>query len=241
MGRNICIRLGILLLASLFSMYVCATDWPRQRAAMVSQLQQAYTGPDLAVEDEKVLKAMRRVPRHEFVPRSQRDQAYADRPLPIGHGQTISQPYMVALMAQLARIEAGHKVLEIGTGSGYQAAVLADAGARVFTVEIIAPLAESAAERLERLGYEQVFSAEQDGYYGWPEHAPFDSIVVTAAAAHLPPPLIQQLKPGGRMVIPVGPRWGLQQLMVVEKTPQGDVHTNSLLSVRFVPLTGGPE
>jgi protein-L-isoaspartate(D-aspartate) O-methyltransferase len=188
--------------------------------------------------DPKVMDAMGRVPRHEFVPALVRPFAYENRPLPIGHGQTISQPYIVALMSDLIGLERGDRVLEIGTGSGYQAAVLAEMGAEVYTIEIIEPLGEEAAERLKRLGYGQVRSRVDDGYYGWEGAAPFDGIVVTAAASHVPPPLIRQLKPGGRMVIPVGSRFMVQQLLLVEKDEEGEVTSRQILPVRFVPLTG---
>ena len=187
----------------------------------------------------EVMRALGRVPRHEFVPPEREDQAYENRPLPIGYGQTISQPYIVALMTDLLGAGAGSTVLEVGTGSAYQAAVLAELRVRVFSVEIIAPLAEAAARRLERLGHDGVDVKLGDGYYGWPEHAPFDAIIVTAAADHVPPPLVRQLAPGGRMVIPVGPRFGIQRLLLVEKgDEEGEVFARSILPVRFVPLTG---
>jgi protein-L-isoaspartate(D-aspartate) O-methyltransferase len=188
--------------------------------------------------DPKVMDAMRKVPRHEFVPRQERREAYENRPLPIGHGQTISQPYIVALMTDLLEPKRQHKVLEVGTGSGYQAAILAELAAEVFTIEIIEPLGNVAKERLKQLNYKNVHVRIGDGYYGWEEHGPFDGIVVTAAASHIPPPLIQQLKPGGRMVIPVGSRFMVQQLVVVEKDATGKLTTRQILPVRFVPLTG---
>ena len=188
--------------------------------------------------DPKVMDAMRKVPRHEFVPGQVRDKAYENRPLPIGHGQTISQPYIVALMTDLLEPKRQHKVLEVGTGSGYQAAILAELVAEVFTIEIIEPLGNEAKERLKQLNYKNVHVRIGDGYYGWEEHGPFDGIVVTAAASHIPPPLIQQLKPGGRMVIPVGSRFMVQQLVVVEKDAKGKLTTRQILPVRFVPLTG---
>lgn len=188
--------------------------------------------------DPKVMDAMRKVPRHEFVPRQERREAYENRPLPIGHGQTISQPYIVALMTDLLEPKRQHKVLEVGTGSGYQAAILAELAAEVFTIEIIEPLGNAAKERLKQLNYKNVHVRIGDGYYGWEEHGPFDGIVVTAAASHIPPPLIQQLKPGGRMVIPVGSRFMVQHLVVVEKDAKGKLTTRQILPVRFVPLTG---
>jgi protein-L-isoaspartate(D-aspartate) O-methyltransferase len=187
---------------------------------------------------EHVLQAMREVPRHEFVPDAYRDAAYEDRPLPIGHGQTISQPFIVALMTDLLKPEPDHVVLEVGTGSGYQAAVLSRLVASVYTIEIVEALGEQAAARLHRLGYRNVEVRVSDGYYGWKEHAPYDGIIVTAAATHIPLPLIRQLKPGGRMVIPVGMPFATQQLMLVEKQADGEVRTHQLLPVAFVPLTG---
>ena len=188
--------------------------------------------------DRRVLEVIERVPRHLFVPASQQRHGYENRPLPIGHGQTISQPYIVALMTDLLRPEPGHSVLEIGTGSGYQAAVLAQLARKVYTMEIIEPLGIQAKERLARLGYDNVEVEVADGYYGWPSQAPFDGIIVTAAASHIPLPLVRQLKPGGRMVIPVGTSFLTQQLMLIEKRPDGSVLSRQLLPVRFVPLTG---
>lgn len=188
--------------------------------------------------DQRVMEVMGRVPRHEFVPIEERVAAYENIPLPIGHGQTISQPYIVALMTDLMELKPDSRVLEVGTGSGYQAAILAELCDQVFTIEIIKPLAEEAAERLQRLGYDHIHLRIGDGYYGWKEEAPFDVIIVTAAASHIPPPLIKQLKPGGRMVIPVGSRFMVQQLLLVEKGEQGEVTTRQILPVRFVPLTG---
>jgi len=186
--------------------------------------------------DTAVLDAMRRVPRHAFVPAAQRDLAYANRPLPIGFGQTISQPYIVALMTDLLRLAPGARALEIGTGSGYQAAVLAELGHQVYTIEIVSALAEQAATRLSDLGYDAVHVRRGDGYYGWPEAAPFDGIVVTAAAPQIPPPLLEQLKPGGRMVIPIGAAFLVQQLTLIEKSADGKIRTEALLPVAFVPL-----
>ena len=188
------------------------------------------------VRDTKVLEAMREVPRHRFVPESQRAYAYEDRPLPIGHRQTISQPYIVALMTELAAIEPGDRVLEVGAGSGYQAAVLAQMGARVFSIEIVPALAKQARETLDALGYgSKVTVRLGDGYAGWPSEAPFDAIVVTAAPPAIPEPLRQQLKVGGRLVIPVGEFY--QRLKVVTRTPKG-FRERSVAPVRFVPMTG---
>jgi protein-L-isoaspartate(D-aspartate) O-methyltransferase len=186
----------------------------------------------------RVTAALNQVPRHAFVPPDQQPSAYQNRPLPIGHGQTISQPYIVALMTELAQPQPDHKVLEVGTGSGYQAAVMARLVRTVYSMEIIEPLGLAARERLQTLGYRNVEVRLADGYHGWEEHAPYDTILVTAAASHIPPPLIRQLKPGGRMVIPVGAAFLVQQLMLVEKNADGTVSTRQILPVAFVPLTG---
>lgn len=187
--------------------------------------------------DRRVINAMRTIPRHLFVPADLRTAAYANRPLPIGYGQTISQPYIVALMTDLLRVDAGDVVLEVGTGSAYQAAILSPLVKHVYTVEIVEPLAQQAKARLQSLGYRNVTARHADGYNGWKEAGPFDAIIVTAAATHVPPPLIQQLKPGGRMVIPVGGPFATQSLMLVEKTANGKVRTRQVLPVAFVPLT----
>jgi protein-L-isoaspartate(D-aspartate) O-methyltransferase len=189
------------------------------------------------VVDPRVLEALRRVERHLFVPAPLRPAAYGDHPLPIGHDQTISQPYVVALMTELARVGPGARALEIGTGSGYQAAVLSLLAKEVYTIEIVEPLAKEAADRLARLGYRNVTVRAGDGYRGWPEHAPFDAILVTAAPPELPQPLLDQLAMGGRLVAPIGPEGGEQQLVVVERTPAGLKRT-SVIPVRFVPMTG---
>ena len=186
-----------------------------------------------------VMDAIDRVPRHELVPPEIADLAYENRPLPIGHGQTISQPYIVALMTHLLGLESHHRVLEIGTGSGYQAAVLAELVRRVHTIEIVPPLARQAEERLPRLGYGNVEVRLGDGYYGWREAAPFDAIIVTAAASHVPPPLVEQLAPNGVLVIPVGEQFSVQMLLLVRKHADGEVSVRQILPVRFVPLTGG--
>jgi protein-L-isoaspartate(D-aspartate) O-methyltransferase len=193
-------------------------------------------GPTL---ERKVLAVMGDVPRHLFVPPGRQDSAYENRPLPIGNGQTISQPYIVALMTDLLRVKPGDRVFELGTGSGYQAAILAKLAREVYTVEIVAPLGTQAAERLALLGFANVRVKVADGYYGWPEHAPFDAIMVTAAASHVPPPLVRQLKPGGRMVIPVGTSFLTQHLLLIEKATDGTLTTRQVLPVSFVPLTGG--
>jgi len=191
------------------------------------------------VRDEATLRAMRAVPRHRFVPPELVELAYEDHPLPIGLGQSISQPYIVAYMTELVRPRPGMKVLEVGTGSGYQAAVLAEAGCTVFTMEIFGELAASAQERLNRLGYARVSVRHGDGHDGWPSAAPFDAILVTAVGDHIPPALIDQLKPGGQMVLPVGSVYGTQHLILVEKGKDGAVRTRSLLPVAFVPMLHG--
>jgi len=207
------------------------SDYAADRAEMVVQ-----QIADRGVRDTRVLSAMRKVPRHEFVPDAEKRHAYRDMPLPIGEGQTISQPYIVALMTELARPEKSHRVLEIGTGSGYQAAVLAELVEHVYTIEIEPSLAQRAAEVLQKLGHENVTVRAGDGYAGWAEHAPYDIIMVTAAPDHIPQPLIDQLKPGGVMVVPVGPRFATQELRVLEKDAAGKVISTSVTPVRFVPL-----
>jgi len=211
------------------------SEFGEERAHMV-ETQMVQRRP--SIRDNEVLEAMRQVPRHLFVPWSSKRMAHGDHPLPIGHGQTISQPYIVALMTEALQLKANAKVLEIGTGSGYQAAVLSELTPLVFTMEIITPLADTAGERLQKLGYHTVKVRVGDGYFGWPEEAPFDGIIVTCAAGHIPPPLISQLRQGGRMVIPVGGVYEVQRLMVVTKDRDGRVRTNELLPVRFVPMTG---
>jgi len=193
------------------------------------------------VRDSATLAAMRRIPRHEFVPPEYRTRAYRDSPLPIGYDQTISQPYIVALMTETAGIRPGMKVLEIGTGSGYQAAVLAEIGARVFSIELLEPLAASAAARLARLGYAGVTVRRGNGYLGWPAEAPFDAVIVTAAPEEIPAPLTDQLKPGGRLVIPVGGVGAVQQLLLVTRDADGTLHRQPLIPVRFVPMREPPE
>lgn len=188
--------------------------------------------------DSRVMAAMRQVPRHEFVPHPLRYQAYANGPLPIGLGQTISQPYIVALMTDLLNPKADDVILEVGTGSGYQTAVLSQVVKQVYSVEIIKELSSSAAQRLEDLGYNNVSLRSGDGYFGWPEQAPFDGIIVTAAAPHIPQPLIDQLKIGACLVIPVGREYGFQQLKVLQKTSADKIVSNTVLGVSFVPLTG---
>ena len=216
----------------------CGTpDEAARRATMLQEIRSTYRSAGTGRPDEAVLQAMGRVRRHEFVPPELEASAYDNRPLPIGSGQTISQPYIVALMTDLARVKKGDRVLEVGTGSGYQAAVLAEMGAAVHTIEIVPALAETARERLARLGYAGVSVVAGDGYEGIPAYAPYDAIVVTAGAAHVPPALLSQLKPGGRMVIPVGDPMGYQELAIVEKAADGSVKARTVIPVRFVPLT----
>jgi protein-L-isoaspartate(D-aspartate) O-methyltransferase len=210
-------------------------DYERARDEMVARQIEAR-----GVTHEGVRRAMRQVPRHEFVPAEYRRLAYDDRPLPIGHEQTISQPYIVAVMTELIAPEPGDRILEVGTGSGYQAAVAAELVAEVYSIELIPELAVSAAERLRRLGVDNVFVRAGDGYLGWPEHAPFDGILVTAGADHVPEPLIEQLAVGGRMVIPVGDTQGVQVLRLIEKRPDGTIDSRDVVTVRFVPLLREP-
>ncbi|UCG58091.1 MAG: protein-L-isoaspartate(D-aspartate) O-methyltransferase [Phycisphaerales bacterium] len=190
------------------------------------------------VHDPNVLKAMRIVPRHAFVRAEELRYAYNDHPLPIGLGQTISQPYIVASMTESLKLKPDAKVLEIGTGSGYQAAVCAEISKEVYTIEIVEELAKTAKERLEKLGYKNVFTRAGDGFFGWKEKAPFDAIIGTAAAGRIPPPLLEQLKPGGRMILPQGNAWTLQYLVLVTKDEKGKIQRRRVMPVRFVPMTG---
>lgn len=219
-----------------------ADSYADLRLAMVSEIEADARRTSIYIDkkalDQRVMQAMASVPRHEFVRLDEKPDAYKNRPLPIGYGQTISQPYIVALMTDLLKPAPNDTVLEVGTGSGYQAAILARVVKQVYSIEIIEELGEQAASRFKQLGIQNVTSRISDGYYGWEEKAPFDAIVVTAASTHVPAPLIQQLKPGGRMVIPVGGSFQVQQLMMVEKTREGKVTTRQILPVRFVPLTG---
>jgi protein-L-isoaspartate(D-aspartate) O-methyltransferase len=215
---------------------------PIVRAENLTDARQRMVREQIAardVKDPRVLQALETVPRHEFVPAELRGSAYEDRPLPIGHGQTISQPYIVALMSEQLMLKPNAQVLEIGTGSGYQAAVLGQLAAEVYTIEIVSPLASRAWETLRRLGYHNVHVSPGDGYQGWPDAAPFDAIIVTCAPDHVPEPLVEQLKEGGRMVIPVGD-FGAQELYVLEKR-DGKIKKKAVLPVRFVPMTGKAE
>ncbi|HZF95475.1 MAG TPA: protein-L-isoaspartate(D-aspartate) O-methyltransferase [Allosphingosinicella sp.] len=211
----------------------------RRRMAMQVENLVATSGARAGTQlSRPVADSLRRVPRHLFVPEALRADAYQDRPLPIGHEATISAPTIVALMTQLLEVAPEHRVLEIGTGSGYQAAILSGLVREVYSIEIVAPLAASAAARLAELGYANVTVRAGDGYAGWPEHAPFDRIIVTAAAPHVPQPLVDQLRPGGRMVIPVGAGED-EQLMLIVKDARGHVSRRAILPVRFVPLVRG--
>ena len=223
----------LLLFITLLFISLQEDPYKSQREEMVKNQIEAR-----GVKDKATLKAMRTVKRHFFVPKDSQDDAYDDGPLPIGYGQTISQPYIVAYMTEIIKPKPNYKVLEIGTGSGYQAAVLSEIVDKVYTIEIVTQLSNSAKERLIRLGYKNVEVKNADGYYGWKEYAPFDAIIVTAAAEYIPPPLIEQLKEGGKMIIPIGSPFFTQTLMLVEKKG-GDITTESLLPVRFVPLTRG--
>ncbi len=238
--RSILRTLG--LVAALAGGSAQAQDpYARARAALLKEIEAMArdTGGETgrAIFSARVMGAMAKVPRHRFVPASYGPQAYANRPLPIGHGQTISQPYIVALMTELLDADAGDTVLEIGTGSGYQAAVLAELVQQVYSIEIIEPVGKNATALLQQLGYKNIETKIGDGYIGWPERAPFDAIIVTAAAPHIPPALVAQLKPGGRMVIPVGADGEVQFLHVMVKQADGSISTQRSLPVRFVPLT----
>jgi len=234
--------LGILGLTAATFCVDAADDFETLRARLVMEISQdvtdtrGYIGKNSL--DERVMRVLGTVGRHRFVPADLQSQAYENRPLPIGYGQTISQPYIVALMTDLLNPSAGDVVLEIGTGSGYQAAILSRLVKQVYSIEIIPELAKSASKRLQRLGFENVEVKNADGYHGWQEHAPFDAIIVTAASSHIPPPLVSQLKPGGIMMIPVGPVFQVQQLTLVTKSRGGKLTTRQVLPVRFVPFTG---
>ena len=229
----------VMAVSALCAAATLAAEFDAERRQMVQEIaaMAASVARETGIEkfNPEVLEAMETVPRHEFVPDDQRAAAYRNRPLPVGHGQTISQPFIVAMMTELLGVKPTDRVLEVGTGSGYQAAVLAVLAREVYSIEIIRELGESAAAALKRLGYANVVTRIGDGYQGCPEHAPFDGIMVTAAPDHIPPALIEQLKPGGRLVIPVGDL--VQDLMVVEKKPDGTTTSTAVVPVRFVPLT----
>ena len=236
------ILLVIAQLVLMSSMAAVSDEYENQRqqmvAAIVDDVEITAKYINKKSFDQAVILTMNTVPRHEFVPDYLRSVAYENRPLPIGHGQTISQPYIVALMTDLLQPEPDQSVLEIGTGSGYQAAVLSHLVAQVYSIEIIEPLGKATTQLLKQQGYNNIETRIADGYNGWLQHAPFDSIIVTAAISHIPPPLVKQLKNGGRMVIPVGTRFQTQYLTLVEKDMQGNVTTRQLLPVYFVPFTG---
>src|SRR5512143_3510629 len=235
MSRLARVLAALLLLALTAPIAAAADEFDRERRALIDEIdalaRETARETGRRAFDPRVMAVMGTVPRHRFVPAGEVRNAYKNRPLPIGYGQTISQPYIVALMTDLMRLRHGDAVLEIGTGSGYQAAILAELAARVCTIEIVEPLAREAEARLRALGYARVRTRVGDGYYGWQECGPFDAIMVTAAASHVPPPLVRQLKPGGRMVIPVGAPFLAQQLMLVEKRADGTVATRQLLPV----------
>lgn len=238
--------IGGLFVATCAAMDAVAQDrYAIDRARMIDEIARtvretrAETGR--AALPDAVVEALRQVPRHRLVPPGEEPDAYRNVPLAIGHGQTISQPFIVALMTDLLDVKPGDKVLEVGTGSGYQAAVLAQMGAKVYTIEIVEPLGKRAAERLAELGYRDVVTRIGDGFRGWPEAAPFDSIIVTAAPTEVPPALVEQVKAGGRIVIPIGASGGVQTLYVMEKERDGTLTRRRVLDVRFVPLTGEAE
>jgi len=236
--------IGILIIFSLFFLVPThasdETKYQKRRARLVKEIQASVRDTESYIGKSSlnplVMKVMGNLPRHDFVPASQKPFAYFNRPLPIGHGQTISQPYIVALMTDLLDVGPNDKVFELGTGSGYQAAMLSELVKEVYTVEIVPELGRSAKKRFQQLGYHNIKSKVGDGYYGWKENAPYDAIIVTAASNQIPPPLLEQLKPGGNMVIPVGAPFTIQQLVLVKKDKQGKIHTQQMLPVRFVPI-----
>ena len=230
-------RAALVLAAFLCCTVAGQTDMTGMIDAIRDDVRRTRGITGVAQLDPRVVQALQDVPRDEFVPERAKTAAYVNRPLPIGHGQTISQPYIVAIMTHLMNTEPGDRVLEIGTGSGYQAAVIAEIVDTVYTIEIIPELAESADERLQRLGFGNVHVKAGDGWYGWPEAAPFDAIIVTAVGEDVPDKLVEQLRPGGRMVLPIGSDWD-QNLAVVEKDDAGEIKMRYVLPVRFVPLTG---
>lgn len=242
LGKRTTLLTSVLLAAAMNSWAIGEETFEQEKRALWADVdrQISYLRAELGWDrlSPAVKRALSNVPRHRFVPEEQRRYAYANRPLPIGYGQTISQPLIVAAMTELLQVGPGDKVFELGTGSAYQAAVLDALETKVFSVEIVAPLGERARQTLDALGHETVQTRIGDGYFGWEEQAPFDAIIVTAASDHIPPPLIRQLKPGGRMVIPVGSRYLTQKLVLVTKSDDGKVTTRELMAVTFVPLTG---
>ncbi|MCK5188364.1 MAG: protein-L-isoaspartate(D-aspartate) O-methyltransferase [Deltaproteobacteria bacterium] len=239
--KNFVTLLFLLLNTFLYGDIIDA-HYDKQREKLIEIIKQEvkntseYLGKDKL--DKRVIDAINSVPRHKFVPFYSRLYAYKNRPLAIGHGQTISQPYIVAIMTDLLNLKPSDRVLEIGTGSGYQAAIAAQIVKEVYSIEVIEPLGLEAKKRLTQLGYNNIKTRIADGYYGWKEHAPYDAIIVTAAAGHIPPPLLKQLKPGGTMIIPVGDFMFVQKLILIQKDQKGDLTTRQIMSVRFVPLTG---
>jgi protein-L-isoaspartate(D-aspartate) O-methyltransferase len=233
---------AIVLIGLLISRQTFAEDWSKMRQEMVKAVEsdtydtRHYLGK--AKLNASVIKALGNVPRHLFVPEHSQHDAYLNRPLPIGKGQTISQPFIVALMTDLLEVDESSKVFELGTGSGYQAAILAELVKEVYTIEIVKSLGEKAAELLASLGYANVHVRVGDGFFGWPEQAPFDGIIVTAAGIDVPPALIEQLKPDGKLVIPVGEQYAVQHLLVITKHADGSLTQKNVLPVRFVPITG---
>jgi protein-L-isoaspartate(D-aspartate) O-methyltransferase len=232
-----CVLIAMLILCVAIGGTAMTNDETGYASARAEMVAEQIAARD--IKDRAVLDAMRRVPRHRFVPEGEQRHAYRDMPLPIGRGQTISQPYIVALMTELVRPHASARVLEVGTGSGYQAAVLAEIVDHVYSIEIEPELARKAATLLNELGYDNVTVRAGDGYAGWPEHAPFDIIIVTAAPDHVPQALIDQLANGGRMTVPVGPVYAVQQLRLIEKDESGKLHQKEIAPVRFVPMRRG--
>lgn len=235
--RYICLSILLFIITPVY-----ADSFVKARDLMIDEIEESvratasYIGKDKL--DSRVIDALKEVPRHAFVPEILRDSAYQNRPLPIGKGQTISQPYIVALMTDLLETRPDSIILEVGTGSGYQAAILSRMVKHVYSIEIIADLSVGAQAVIHSLDYNNIQFKVGDGYQGWPKHAPFDGIIVTAAPDHIPQPLIEQLKVGGRLVIPVGAQSGVQELMVIQKNKAGELHTTKVLPVQFVPLTG---
>lgn len=245
MYKRINLKDGFLLSILMFGLNFTAQaeeDYAMARQTMIRVIEDLVNATRIHLDkeklDEKVLQIMAKVPRHNFVPENNKHYAYENRPLSIGYGQTISQPYIVAIMTDLLELKADDRVLELGTGSGYQAAILSGLVKEVFSIEIVEPLGVTAKERLARLGYDNVTVKIADGYYGWEEQAPFDAIIVTAAGSHIPPPLSKQLKIGGRMIIPVGSLFMTQQLLLVTKQAKAKLITRQILPVSFVPVTG---